>query len=141
MFKWLIFRCYVSLPEGITAAWRIIPLSKWLGSPPFISHEWPFVRGTTLLRALNNHGQINHLSNEKNLGWLGYIGDEILPSYIGHYFINHEIRIPSLTIQDSIESKAGFFSWLNWVPSLKLTAKAPENRSLKKEIPIGNHPF
>ena len=33
-------------------------------------------------------------SNEKNLGWFGYIGDEILPSYIGHYFINHEIRIP-----------------------------------------------
>ena len=25
------------------------------------------------------------LSNEKYLGWLGYIGDEILPSYIGHY--------------------------------------------------------
>ena len=23
------------------------------------------------------------MSNEKNLGWLGYIGDEILPSYIG----------------------------------------------------------
>ena len=25
----------------------------------------------------------NHLSNEKNLGWLGYIGDDILPSYKG----------------------------------------------------------
>ena len=24
-----------------------------------------------------------HVSNEKNPGWLGYIGDEILPSYIG----------------------------------------------------------
>ena len=23
------------------------------------------------------------LSNEKNPGWLGYIGDEVLPSYIG----------------------------------------------------------
>ena len=23
------------------------------------------------------------LSNEKNPGWLGYIGDEILPNYIG----------------------------------------------------------
>ena len=22
-----------------------MPLSKWLGSPPFISHEWPFGRG------------------------------------------------------------------------------------------------
>ena len=29
--------------------------------------------------------QIHHMSNEKNLGWLGYIGDDILPSYIGHY--------------------------------------------------------
>ena len=27
-------------------------------------------------------GYLN-LSNEKNLGWLGYIGDEILPSYKG----------------------------------------------------------
>ena len=24
-----------------------------------------------------------HLSNERNLGWLGYIGDEQLPSYTG----------------------------------------------------------
>ena len=28
------------------------------------------------------------LSSEKNLGWLGYIGDKILPSYIGT-IINH----------------------------------------------------
>ena len=33
------------------------------------------------------------LSNERNPGWLGYIGDEILPSYIG-IIISHEIRIP-----------------------------------------------
>ena len=25
----------------------------------------------------------SHLSNEKKHGWLGYIGDEILPRYIG----------------------------------------------------------
>ena len=25
-----------------------------------------------------------HLSNEKKLGWLGYIGDKILPSYVGN---------------------------------------------------------
>ena len=50
------------------------------------------------------------------LGFVGgFVGDDILPSYIGHYFINHEIRIPLLTIQDSIESRAGFFfSWLKW---------------------------
>ena len=30
--------------------------------------------------------------------------------------------------------------WFNHqLPSLKLTAKAPENRPLEKEIPIGNH--
>ena len=34
------------------------------------------------------------LSNEKHPGWLGLIGDEILPKYIGDYFINHDIRIP-----------------------------------------------
>ena len=28
-------------------------------------------------------GDPSHWSNEKNLGWLGYIGDEILPSYRG----------------------------------------------------------
>ena len=27
--------------------WRIIPVSKWLGSPSFISYEWPFGRGPT----------------------------------------------------------------------------------------------
>ena len=26
---------------------------------------------------------LGELSNEKNPGWLGYIGDEILPNYIG----------------------------------------------------------
>ena len=31
--------------------------------------------------------------NEKNPGCLGYIGDEILPSYIG-ILINHELRVP-----------------------------------------------
>ena len=52
-------------------------------------------------------GLAKKLSHEKNHGWLAYIGDEILPSYIG-IIINHEIRIP-ITNQDSMESKAGFF--------------------------------
>ena len=30
-------------------SWRIIPVSKWLGSPPFTGHEWPFGRGPTTL--------------------------------------------------------------------------------------------
>ena len=47
-------------------------------------------------------------NHEKNPGWLGYIGDDILPSYMG-ISINHEIRIPSLTNEDSMESRS-FFS-------------------------------
>ena len=36
-----------------------------------------------------------NMSHEKRAhGWLGYIGDEILPSYIGDYFTNNDIRIP-----------------------------------------------
>ena len=36
----------------------------------------------------------NNLSNEKRApGWLGYIGDDILPSYIG-IIIKYDIRIP-----------------------------------------------
>ena len=33
-------------------------------------------------------GRGKHQSHEKNPGWLGYIGDEILPSYTG-IIINH----------------------------------------------------
>ena len=45
--------------------------------------------------AVKKDSDEHELSNEKRApGWLGYIGDEKLPSYIGHYFINHEIRIP-----------------------------------------------
>ena len=35
------------------------------------------------------------MSNEKHPGWLGYVGDDILPNYMG-IIKNHEIRIPSL---------------------------------------------
>ena len=38
---------------------------------------------------------------KKEPGWFGYVGDDILPGYIG-VIVNHEIRIPSLTNQDSI---------------------------------------
>ena len=42
----------------------------------------------------SNPTKQKHVSNEKRApGCLGYIGDEILPSYIG-IIINHEIRIP-----------------------------------------------
>ena len=32
--------------ESPHLAWRIIRVSKWLGSPPFLTHEWPFGRET-----------------------------------------------------------------------------------------------
>jgi len=44
----------------------------------------------------------------KNTWLVGLYEDEILPIYIG-IVINHEIRIPFLTNQDSMESRAGFF--------------------------------
>ena len=44
--------------------------------------------------------QATHLSNEKNLGWLGYIGDDILPSYIG--------LKPSTSIYLSNEENSGY---------------------------------
>ena len=52
------------------------------------------------------HTQLRH---EKYHGWLGCIGDEILPSCIG-IIMNHEIKIPSLTNQDDQwKVRKGFF--------------------------------
>ena len=38
--------------------------------------------GSPILQVVGVSPCCFHLSNEKNPGWLGYIGDEILPSYI-----------------------------------------------------------
>ena len=48
----VLTRFFGSAPLTSTVTWRIIPASKWLGSPLFISHEVrPFGRvPTTLLR-------------------------------------------------------------------------------------------
>ena len=48
------------------------------------------------------------------MGLYGFIGEDKLPNYIGiiiiwDYIINHDIRIPSLTNQDSMESRRFFF--------------------------------
>ena len=63
----------------------------------------------------------SHLVDEKRaLGWLGYIGDEILPSYIG-IMRHHEIRIPINQPGFKQESKGpGFFSWLKWSEKLEV---------------------
>ena len=41
--------------------WRIIPLSKWLGSPPFISHLGHLEGNNQILRGLTITMVINHL--------------------------------------------------------------------------------
>ena len=52
------------------------------------------------------------MSSEKRApGWLFEIGDEKLPSYI-EIVINHEIRIPFSTNQDSMESKGPRVSFM-----------------------------
>ena len=55
-----------------------------------------------------------HLSNEKNgpLVGLGYIGDEILPRYIG-IIINH-YQDPYKPTRIQWKVIFGFFSWLTW---------------------------
>ena len=56
--KWWV----LSFDSWFLATWRIIPLSKWLGSPPFISHGVrPSKRGgTSPVRGLTITMVINH---------------------------------------------------------------------------------
>ena len=48
------------------------------------------------------------MSNEKNLGWLGYIGDEMLPSYIG-ITINHYNNQKKTCVKNFGTSPTGYF--------------------------------
>ena len=48
-----------------------------------------------------------HLSPKKNTGWLGYIGDEILPSFIGT--ITNHFKGSLWTNQYNGEKYEGFF--------------------------------
>ena len=58
----------------------------------------------------NNLPFVDQLGNQKKLGCLGDIEDEILPSCVGDYFINHELRIPSLNNQFfMVHVSQGFF--------------------------------
>ena len=59
-----------------------------------------------------------HLSSDQNPGYLLYIGDMVLLSYIGDYFISHEIRIPEPE-PTSISCFMSFFGfWLFYVAHL-----------------------
>ena len=50
------------------------------------------------------------MSNEKNPGWLGYIGDYTLQLYRDY---NKPLQGSLLTNQHFMESRE-FFSWLKW---------------------------
>ena len=55
------------------------------------------------------------MRNEEKPGCFGYMsGMKYYPVIIsgGLFVINHEIRIPMINNQDSMESEAGFFLWL-----------------------------
>ena len=48
------------------------------------------------------------MSSVENPGWLGYIRDEILPSYGGDYFIS-QYTVSLLTNQDFMECRSRVF--------------------------------
>ena len=62
---------------------------------------------------------------DQNPGWLGYIGDEILPSYVG-IVINHS-KDPHWTI--SMVEVRGFFSWLRWLSHFWMRARINTRQS------------
>ena len=61
-------------------------------------------RGVCLPRIL----ELQIEPRKKKPGWLGYIGDEILPRYIGIMY-NKPLQGSPLTNQDFMESNKGFF--------------------------------
>ena len=72
----------------------------------------------------------------KKNNWLriGYIGDEILPSFVGDYFINHDICGSLLTNQYFMESKILFRGSLTYFFSVIYRGK------LTPFIAIGSGP-
>ena len=51
------------------------------------------------------------MSNEKNLGWLGCIGD-----YTTQLYRDYNITIIRIPINKPVQWKVGgFFSWLKWI--------------------------
>ena len=51
------------------------------------------------------------MSNERNPGWLDYIGDYTTQLYRDY---SKPLKGSLLTNQDSMESTKGFFSWFTW---------------------------
>ena len=57
----IYFRPFIGAKTARAATWRIIPVSKWLGSPPFISHKKAIWNGNNPLRGQKLTMVINHL--------------------------------------------------------------------------------
>ena len=59
VFQSSIFRCELLVYRRVST-WRIIPVSKWLGSPPFISHK----------KAMNGRGPTTRSLGDLGSPWL-----------------------------------------------------------------------
>ena len=113
------------LPKPLVSNGIKLPFPQLVRKPAGLSEPSTFAGSEMSYRELeawfrkkNVDESWTQLSNEKKVTWLfrvNYRGELYTVQLCGDYFINHEIRIPSLHNQDSIESRAGFFcSWLNW---------------------------
>ena len=80
LLNMVIFHCYVRLPEGIFRGSHVTMGTHKPG-------EFPTLRASPLYSE-SSRPVDDQIEPRKNPGWLGYIGDEILPNYIG-IIINH----------------------------------------------------
>ena len=87
----------------------------WSDDPPTSQEVFLVLLKSLLLRGTPIEPQTAQLSPKKyetmkkNLSCLGYIRDEILPSYIGDYCTNPYKDPVTKQPEDSMESKARFF--------------------------------
>ena len=93
MATWRIILRLVSdsktLQGTVTDSWRIIPLSKWLGSPRFTSHGKAIWKGNNpILRGLTITMVINHLLT----GMILQVGDRF-QHFIFFSFLHHKTCI------------------------------------------------
>ena len=84
---WLIFKTFIKKPSHTHLPWSKFParrkqVKRWSqdGVPPRVLKRWWNDK-----RQHKNVPKILEQWKKGPKGWLGYIGDEILPSYIGHY--------------------------------------------------------
>ena len=76
---------------GLQKGWMVLPTVRYICLLPLSCGNMLLLHKNSYLEATPTRPV--HLSNEKKLGWLGYIGDGLLPSYLG-IIVNHYLRIP-----------------------------------------------